>query len=1764
MRKFKLFFACLLMAVLSIGQMWGADVTVTWTASTGALGSAISSEGGTANGTIATTSGTEISYNWNYTRTLVTLKSGKSDYISMSGSYMQCGSSNAGESVEFRTSNIPGTIKSVTVLLGSKDSRHTGSITVGGTDYNAGDIPAWESNAGDEWGGTGTSTGEIVISIDCNSKKTPIYIASITVVYEGGSSPLVPTLSIEPSSLELEATGNSTQNIALTASNFESAVNAVTCAFYNTAACDGDAISQPAWITNLTDNNSDQVSFDVEDNDGEARGVWMKITASKGTESASAILAISQKLFVLDYATLPFAFNGGRADIENTSGITQEGLDSDYGDANTKLKFNTTGDWMIIKFNSDPGKLTYSIKNNSFSGGTFDVQESEDGTVYTGVASHTTITGTQNEEHNLKKDTRYVKFIYTSKSSGNVGLGNIGISVYVEPTAVEKPTFTPAAGAYEETKNVTISCATAGATIYYTLDESDPKTSATRAEYSSAISVSSTTTIKAYAVKTGLLDSDVAEATYTINIPADVFIDLTDGNWGFPTDNTTALTTYTNSETGYAVQCAATTAYKVSSTSYFLIGKQNSYMVLPTFSNPIAKIVVVKGSGSQPSSNVVFNIYDGDEAVSTPATGCDEDKEFVIDNPEEDKTYTLKVTSDHNLQLKGFKIYYGAAPAVKKPTITGNAAFVGSQDVTISCETDGAAIYYTTDATKKDNPSTTEWSAYDTKVTLNGSCTLYAAAKLGDDWSATASKEFTATPLYESIAELQDVATSAEATVFVKMTNWLVTAVSGSNAYVTDNTGNGMILYKYGHGFVANDKLNKAQLETTLQFYTDGGCAELKNLTTADFTGDGELAHNAEITPIDKTASQFAALTVANQGALFKVSDLTYDATNGKFMNGTDEVAYFNKFSIDESSLVDGHIYDVTGVAVYHKAGDVVQLCPRTAADLQDNTAYVEISFDANTTETYGGTLPTPVNHISGTDYTVPAASLTREDGYYQLGWNTSASATTALTSLENVTTNQTLYAIWKETANCTISFYSKGALYTTKVKAQNAEYDFSDVTPPSVQGWTFYGWTDSQIATEEASATKLTSVTPTSETMTLYAIFSRKVDGTPYTQYEKVTSAPSDWSGDYLIVYEGDNTHDAVAFNGGLETLDANLNRVAVTINESVIASSTAIDNAIFTVAAMTGGYSIQAHNGKYIYASSYANSLAVSDDPQVNGLAISEGAAVISVATSGGTVTMKYNYAENTERFRYYKSGQQNVQLYKAKEVTPQVDVYTTAPVVRYNITFALASGEEGTFNPISVEEGEDATLPTAVPTKSHNTFLKWSDGVNEYAAGATITNVQADIELHATWNPATYANVTFDVNGASGSAATIENVYEGEMYTLPVAPEYGDEDHVFAGWKLGDDVFAAGAERQMSTPAVAVEYVAQWNDVVYDQVVILAKYAGNWYAVKAAAGEANHTILGVQVDYRYGNIYDEFTPEQKAAITWTRKTVGNQMSFKNGDNYLTGKTSDSNDLDLTTDECFWTCDASADPAKYYTNSIHTILYSGSAEVFKNYKSSNATSGETGAYSALPVVVAAKFNTFYTRPNVSESKYGTICLPDSGILTNGALYEVAYYDDASKKIFFDEVLSGEMKAGMPYIFQPNEGVTELKVAYTDHANKTQAADVDDANGLVGNLGSTVTLSAGDYFLYNNQYYVVSASETRTISVPQYYAYINMDEVPDYPTAPAPGRRRVSMNVNGEQVATGMDELNASETPVKVMIDGQLFIIRGEKMYDATGRLVK
>jgi Chitobiase/beta-hexosaminidase C-terminal domain len=77
------------------------------------------------------------------------------------------------------------------------------------------------------------------------------------------------------------------------------------------------------------------------------------------------------------------------------------------------------------------------------------------------------------------------------------------------------PTFSPVAGTYSSTQNVSIFCSTPTSTIYYTTDGSTPTTSS--AVYGTPIAVSASETIKAMATSPGLPNSPVASAAYVIS-----------------------------------------------------------------------------------------------------------------------------------------------------------------------------------------------------------------------------------------------------------------------------------------------------------------------------------------------------------------------------------------------------------------------------------------------------------------------------------------------------------------------------------------------------------------------------------------------------------------------------------------------------------------------------------------------------------------------------------------------------------------------------------------------------------------------------------------------------------------------------------------------------------------------------------------------------------------------------------------------------------------------------------------------------------------------------------------------------------------------------------------------------------------------------------------------------------------------------------------------------------------------------------------------
>lgn len=225
-------------------------------------------------------------------------------------------------------------------------------------------------------------------------------------------------------------------------------------------------------------------------------------------------------------------------------------------------------------------------------------------------------------------------------------------------------------------------------------------------------------------------------------------------------------------------------------------------------------------------------------------------------------------------------------------------------------------------------------------------------------------------------------------------------------------------------------------------------------------------------------------------------------------------------------------------------------------------------------------------------------------------------------------------------------------------------------------KGYTFVGWSESEISQENTTAKPLTGTYKPTKDTTLYAVYRRSewVEGNG--DYVKVTAQPESWNGDYLIVYEGGN----IAFNGGLGNTIAKLNvagnYLPVEIINSRIPASTELDAAVITFAEVSGttNYSLKTKTGGYIGSSGssagmnggktvYPNSVTMNSDKTV------------TISNASGTNTYKFQYNSSTkDRFEFntltLKTGS-SICLY-LKDSGKDVYYFTTAPSVE-NCTHA-----------------------------------------------------------------------------------------------------------------------------------------------------------------------------------------------------------------------------------------------------------------------------------------------------------------------------------------------------------------------------------------------------------------------------------------------------------------------------------------------------------
>ncbi|MBO5816741.1 MAG: starch-binding protein [Paludibacteraceae bacterium] len=199
--------------------------------------------------------------------------------------------------------------------------------------------------------------------------------------------------------------------------------------------------------------------------------------------------------------------------------------------------------------------------------------------------------------------------------------------------------------------------------------------------------------------------------------------------------------------------------------------------------------------------------------------------------------------------------------------------------------------------------------------------------------------------------------------------------------------------------------------------------------------------------------------------------------------------------------------------------------------------------------------------------------------------------------------------------------------------------------------------------------------------------------------------------------------------------------------------------------------------------------------------------------------------------------------------------------------------------------------------------------------------------------------------------------------------------------------------------------------------------------------------------------------------------------------------------------------------------------------------------TSYELMVFGLLPVVEEPD----YTRA-VTSGNYGTICLPfGSTNYTGMELYE--FVGSETGKAYLGSVTT--LEAGVPYIFLATG--TELAV----YSDGTTAATPGNHNGLHGTFTDDTEVAVGNYILKDNALHQAAA----TCYVNANRAYIVMSEVPTGVPTKMPGRRYIGMSVQGENEATGFENIVAPEgQTIKAIINGQLIIIRDGEMYNAQG----
>lgn len=483
------------------------------------------------------------------------------------------------------------------------------------------------------------------------------------------------------------------------------------------------------------------------------------------------------------------------------------------------------------------------------------------------------------------------------------------------------------------------------------------------------------------------------------------------------------------------------------------------------------------------------------------------------------------------------------------------------------------------------------------------------------------------------------------------------------------------------------------------------------------------------------------------------------------------------------------------------------------------------------------GSVSAPESAMEGTTV---AISATPEPGYmvgtYTV-YKTSSPSTTVTVSSNGTFTMPdyavTVSATFVENNNyydIALGEVSHGSISVSPTRAKSGTNITLTAMPNS--GYSLYAWyvfkTGDMNTTVSVSGNSF--VMPAFDVTVMASFVQGTVSGGDYV---KVTSSLNDWSGEYLIVYE----NGSKAFNGGLTTLDANNNTISVIINENSIISNSTTDAARFTIAPMSGGYSIQSASGKYIGYSGNSNGLTASATALQNTISLNNGNIIIR---GTGASTLQYNNSAN--RFRYYGTTQQPIQLYKKT---------SNIPAPTHTIHFEK-NGGTGLMNDQTINEFEPTALQANAFTREGYVFEGWNtaaDGSGDFYADGAIVTLLDDLTLYAQWNPLFNISLVQPNHGSISASASQAFAETEIILTATVDPCYA-----FTQWLVTDAQGNAVTvtENQFEMPAsdVTVSAVITYSPQSFVQEYQLVTSADQLVAGRTylIVNVANGKALGI----------------------------------------------------------------------------------------------------------------------------------------------------------------------------------------------------------------------------------------------------------------------------------------------------------------------------